>query len=203
MGDDGERSSSTSGDTKRPRWAPQRVSITPADMPVDKVAADLPDDGVSPLLLNKMDPLQAVVASLVVGRLLRERGLDVTARMHSSGLMFLEHHPAAADERTTRGFVVAAASSMEPRPIWPMLLPLAVPELVELDWIAACSVPKLPALEALDEDGADAFVLGWLDAEAVTKLPIVAVEAHLGHDFPAQYRQAKNHQLRPLDEFPD
>ncbi len=180
-------------------WSPLRVLVGPEDVPRERVEAAAPDGGVSPTLLGRATVLQQVVSSLLVGRVLVESGLDVVARMHPAGVMYLEH---VESDRTTRGFVVAAVSSMEPRPIWPMLLPLSVLEVAPIDWIAACSVPKMPALESIEHAPADAYVLGWLPAADLTKLPIVTLEPHFGHDFEGQYRQAKNHQLRPIDTFP-
>lgn len=180
-------------------WSPQRVLIGPADVPRERVEAAAPEGGVSQVLLGRVTPLQHVVASLVVRRSLVDAGLDVIARMHAVGILHLEHRH---QNGTSRGLVVASASSMEPRPIWPVQLPLSALEVAPVDWIAACSVPKLPKLEGIDDGDAFAYVLGWLPADRLTRLPIVTLEPHVGHEFTALYRQAKNHQLRPLDTFP-
>lgn len=181
------------------RWHPRRVELRPRDVPHERLAAG-GDDGEAPQpLLGKVSTLQHVVGTLAVGRFLTEHGAHLHARRHASGIMLLEGE---RDGVASIGFVVAAASSMEPRPIWPMLLPLQVLEAVAIDWVAACSVPKAPALEAIGERPADAYLLGWLPGEVIPSLPIVTLEPHLGHDFQARYRQAKNHQLRPLETFP-
>lgn len=154
---------------------------------------------MSQTLLGNLDFRQHVAATLLMGRVLRhDHGVQVAARRHESGILLLEHE---ADGRVVRGYVMAAESSMEPRPIWPALLPLAVPEATPIDWIAGCTVPKMPAIEQLDEHPAMAYVLGWLPADDIVHLPIVTLQPHLGHDFEARYRQAKNHQLKPLATF--
>lgn len=183
----------------RPRWQPERVAVRPEDVPIERAATAVPDGGVSQRLLGRATHLQHIVATLTVRSLLSERGTVLIARMHQSGILHLVHRCSTGD---TRGFVVAAASSMEPRPIWPMLLPNSVLELEPLDWVIGCSVPKMPALEAIADRAADAYVLGWLSGEELTRLPIVTLQPHLGHEFQAQYRQAKNHRLRPMDQFP-
>lgn len=183
----------------RPSWRPQCVPVRPEDVPIERAAAAVPEGGVCQRLLGRETHLQHIVATLTVRRVAAEQGTVLIARMHQSGILHLVHRSSAGD---TRGFVVAAASSMEPRPIWPMLLPNSVLELAPLDWVIGCSVPKMPALEAIPDGAADAYVLGWLNGEDLKRLPIVTLQPHLGHEFQAQYRQAKNHWLRPIDQFP-
>lgn len=181
------------------RWHPRRIELRPRDVPHERLAA-AGDGGEAPRpLLGKVSTLQHVVGTLAVGRFLTEHGVRLHARRHASGIMLLEGQ---RERIASVGFVVVTASSMEPRPIWPMLLPLQVLEAVAIDWFAACSVPKAPALDAIEERPADAYLLGWLPREAIPNLQIVTLEPHLGHEFQARYRQAKNHQLRPLEEFP-
>lgn len=183
----------------KPRWAPLRVQLAQRDVPAERAAAAAPDAGVAPQLLGRVTHLQHVVASLVVRRTLQERGVELRAHMHASGLLFLVREDGA---RTSRGFVVASTSSMEPRPIWPMQLPLSVLEVAPIDWIVACSVPKTPALAAIGDGAADAYVLGWLAHGDLAKLPIITLQPHPDHEYWAKYRQAKNRQLRSIDEFP-
>jgi hypothetical protein len=121
------------------------------------------------------------------------------ARMDRAGVMFLEDRDGSAPRL---GYVVPFVSSMEPRPIWPTLVPLSILDLAPVDWVASCSVPKQPALDAIKERDAFGYLLGWLDADEVARLPIVTVSAHMGHEFEAKYRQAKNHQLRPFHAWP-
>jgi hypothetical protein len=184
--------------TSRPRWVPERMTITTADVPRERVSEAAPDGGVSPRLLGKANQLQQVVASLVVRRSLIERGIDIVTRMHRSGVMFLESRRAGENQL---GFVVPFVSSMEPRPIWPTLVPLGVLDLVPIDWIASCSVPKQPALDAIEERDGFGYLLGWLAADDIAQLPIVTVSSHSGHEFDAKYRQTKNHRLRPFSDF--
>jgi len=154
----------------------------------------------SPFLLGNATALQHFVSTLLVRKYLLERELDASARLHPAGILVLKK---LSDGTVSRGFVVATASSMEPRPIWPMFVPMSVLELVPVDWVVGCSVPKTPALENLHaQQPAEAYILGWLSAAQVTRLPIVTVEPHLGHEFQAQYHQAKNRQLLTIDDFP-
>jgi hypothetical protein len=184
--------------TRRPRWTPERVTITAAEVPRERVEAAAPDGGVAPQLLGTANQLQQVVASLVLRRAMIDRGIDITIRMHRTGVMYLESSR-TGDVRL--GFVVPLVSSMEPRPIWPTLIPLSLLDLVAIDWIASCSVPKQPALDAIQERDSFGYLLGWLDADDIAQLPIVTVTSHLGHEFDAKYRQAKNNQLRPFSEW--
>ncbi len=185
-------------DDRRPSWTPERITITAAEVPRDRVAAAAPDGGVAPQLLGKSNQLQQVVASLLVRRSLIERGVDIVTRMHRSGVMYLASSRAGEEQL---GFVVPFVSSMEPRPIWPTLIPLSVLDLVPIDWIASCSVPKQPALDAIEEHDGFGYLLGWLAADDVAQLPIVTVESHAGHEFGAKYRQTKNHRLRPFSAW--
>lgn len=183
---------------RRPCWVPERIAITASDVPRERVLEAAPDGGVSPRLLGKANQLQQVVASLVVRRSLIDRGIDIVTRMHRSGVMFLEARRAGEQQL---GFVVPFVSSMEPRPIWPTLIPLSVLDLVPIDWIASCSVPKQPALDAIEERDGFGYLLGWLAADDIARLPIVTVASHSGHEFDAKYRQTKNHRLRPFSDW--
>lgn len=185
-------------DEKRPRWQPERVTVAAEDVPRERIAAAAPDGGVSPLLLGRSNQLQQVVASILVRRKLLEQGVDVISRMHRSGIMFLECRDTG---QPTLGLVVASVSSMEPRPIWPTLIPLRVLDVAAVDWVGSCSVPKQPAFDAIDDQTADAYLLGWLAADEVAQLPIVTLEPHLGHEFEAKYRQVKHHELRSFSEW--
>lgn len=184
--------------SRRTPWVPERITITADDVPRERVSDAAPDGGVSPRLLGKANQLQQVVASLVVRRSLIDRGVEIVTRMHRSGIMFLESRRSGEEQL---GFVVPFVSSMEPRPIWPTLVPLSVLELVPVDWIASCSVPKQPALDAIEERDGFGYLLGWLAADDIAQLPIVTVSSHSGHEFDAKYRQAKNHRLRPFSDW--
>lgn len=184
---------------RRPRWHPERVLLTADEVPRARIEAAAPEGGVSPLLLGKASQLQQVAASLLVRRALLAQKVEVVTRMHSSGVVLLE---CGRGDDSRRGFVVASVSSMEPRPIWPTLIPLSVFDIAPLDWVGSCSVPKQPALDAIEERPADAYLLGWLDIDEVAQLPIVSVAAHLGHEFEAKYRQVKHHRLRPFSRWP-
>jgi hypothetical protein len=184
--------------TKRTRWIPERVTVTAADVPRSRVEAAAPADGVAPQLLGKANQLQQVVASLLVRRSLIERGVDVASRMHRTGVMYLETR---RNGNPRLGFVVPFVSSMEPRPIWPTLIPLSVLDLVAIDWVGSCSVPKQPALDSIEDRDSFGYLLGWLASDDIAQLPIVSVASHLGHEFDAKYRQAKNHQLRSFSEW--
>lgn len=200
---EGEASSdgAAAREPSRPRWTPTRYPLHPDDICEDESVEARPSSGVPALLLGRATVQQHDVANQIVRRgLHHERGVTLTPRMHPSGVVFLEHE--AEGSRRIRGFVVASASSMEPRPIWPMLFPTAILQIARIDWVASCSVPKPPALADIESTTPDAYVLGWLPAPKILELPLVVLEPHLGHEFKAEYRQAKNHQLWSLERFP-
>lgn len=174
-----------------------RCELSKADLPVERLRADAID--VPQRLLGHVTIEQHLAGTLLAGRVLRDdHRADVTVRRDPAGIFFLE---LAIGERTFTGFVVVAQSSMEPRPIWPMMLPIAVVEHRAIDWIVACSVPKMFALEAIEDGPLDAYVLGGLPSEELNGVEIVDVLPHMGHEFEAKYRQAKNHRLWPIERL--
>jgi hypothetical protein len=181
----------------RPRWSPIRCELSAVDVPIERLRADAID--VPQRLIGHVTIEQHLAGTMLAGRLLRDdHGADVTVQRDQAGVFFLE---LSVGERTLTGFAVVAQSSMEPRPIWPMMLPIAVVQHRPIDWIIACSVPKMFVMEALEDGPADAYVLGGLPSEELDGVAIVDVLPHMGHEFEAKYRQTKNHRLWPLERF--
>lgn len=181
----------------RPRWSPIRCELTSADMPLERLRADATD--VPQRLLGHVAIEQHLAGTMLAGRRLRDvLGMDIAVQRDQAGVFFLE---LSLGEQTLTGFAVVAQSSMEPRPIWPMMLPVAIVQHRPIDWIIACSVPKMFVIEALEDGAADAYVLGGLPSEELPGLAIVDVLPHMGHEFEAKYRQTKNHRLWPLERL--
>lgn len=181
----------------RPRWSPLHRELTAADVRIERLRADAID--VPQRLIGHVTIEQHLAGTMLAGRMLRDdHGVDVAVQRDQSGVFFLEVSMGA---QTLTGFAVVAQSSMEPRPIWPMMLPIAVVQHRPIDWIVACSVPKMFALETLEDGTADAYVLGGLPAEELPGLEIVDVLPHMGHEFEAKYRQTTNHRLWPLERL--
>ncbi len=178
----------------RPRWSPIRYVLSAADVPIERLRADAID--VPQRLLGHVTIEQHLAGTMLAGRALRDDcSVDIAVQRDQAGVFFLE---LTIGERTLTGFAVVAQSSMEPRPIWPMMLPVAVVQHRPVDWIIACSVPKMFVMDALENQTADAYVLGGLPSEELDGAAIVDVLPHMGHDFEAKYRQTKNHRLWPL-----
>ncbi len=193
----GADGSARNHDSARPRWTPTRFELGRADLPLERLRADGID--VPQRLLGHVTIEQHLAGSMLAGRVLRDvHGADVTVRRDPAGIFVLE---LAIGEQSLVGFAVVSQSSMEPRPIWPMMLAVAAVEHRPIDWIVACSVPKMFTLDDMGDGPADAYVLGGLPSEELADLPIVDVLPHPGHDFEAKYRQAKNHRLWSLDRL--
>lgn len=185
----------------KPRWAATMHLVEPGDAEVTPEVARIRRGGVPGLLLGRATVQQHDVATRLLQRvLLAERGVPLETRLHASGVWFLEHDGPGG--RRIRGFVVASVSSMEPNPVWPMRLPAAVLQVARIDWVGACSVPKTPALECIEESPPEAFVLGWLPMSTVVDLPVDVLEPHPDHEFTAEYRLARNFELRSIASFP-
>lgn len=95
-------------------------------------------------------------------------------------------------------FVLAEPTSMEPRPVWPVRVPIDDASAWEYDAVAWCYIPKRAPLEAQDppslERGAACAGWAWVD-ELPTWKP-VHLEPHAGHPFAADVWQTQVAALR-------
>ena len=152
-------------------------------------------------------PDDAAVLTWIAGAAL-ERGLDSMTKGDIE-VAWLVHDASwppvleLEDDRDNHrhGLVVVAPSSMEPRPTWPVTVPVEDLDAWEFDFVVSCYVPKRSTLEAPADtpgDRATLYAVGWMWADEARGLPLVHAEPHEGHAFHADYQQGKCELLRDL-----
>lgn len=104
--------------------------------------------------------------------------------------------------RSLHGFVVAAQSSLEPRPVWPADFRAEIVR-AGIDFAIAAYLPKRLALEShADSPTLQGQAVGWLDRAGLMALPQVDAAPHPGHPFAATYHQGRLSALRDVAGLP-
>lgn len=152
-------------------------------------------------------PFGRWIAGAALARGLARENSDLQARWHAHGdewpgLLELAR-PAADAERHV--LVLAEPSSMEPRPVWPVRVPIGDLEAWLYDAVIWAYVPKRAPLEAGDSAAMErgVHVAGWAWADEARSWERVHLDPHPGHPFPDDVLQAQVRVLHPLDTLTD
>ena len=148
-------------------------------------------------------PFVRWVAGAAVARGLARQHPELDVRWHAEGEEWpglLELADASRDaERHV--LVLGEPSSMEPRPVWPVRVPVDDLLSWEYDAVVWCYVPKRAPLEAADARavGRGVTCAGWAWADEVATWKPVHLEPHPGHPFSADVWQSQVTRLQSPD----